>query len=76
MGHNTNEIAWQIYNKNNQDASIWQYFSIYFSSHLHKNDFAVCHKTKNKEKGIVRLQDAIDSVKKAPLEIKLIHFRV
>lgn len=22
MGHNTNEIAWQIYNKNNQDASI------------------------------------------------------
>ena len=76
MGHNANEIAWQIYNKNNQDASIGQYFSIYFSSHLHKNDFAVCHKTKNKEKGIVRLQDAIHSIEKAPLEIKLIHFRV
>jgi hypothetical protein len=45
-------------------------------SHLHKNDFAVCHKTKNKERGIVRLQDAIHSIEKAPSEIKLIHFRV
>ena len=65
MGHNTNEIAWQIYNKNNQNASIWQYFSIYFSSHLHKNDFAVCHKTKDKERDLARFQDAIDSVKQA-----------
>lgn len=63
--HNTNEIAWQIYNKNNQNASIRQYFSINFFKHLHKNDFAVCHKTKDKERGIVRFQDAINSVKKA-----------
>lgn len=65
VGHNTNEIAWQIYNKNNQNASIRQYFSINFLTHLHKNDFAVCHKTKDKERGIARFQDAIDSVKQA-----------
>lgn len=50
VGHNTNEIAWQIYNKNNQNASIRQYFSINFLTHLHKNDFAVYHKTKNKKR--------------------------
>ena len=34
----------------------------------------MCHKTKNKERGIARFQDAIHSIEKAPLESKLIHF--